>query len=164
MADIRAIAVEATRRQGLTDAQSLAAQAVAGEISDEELLERRDRVPTWRARDFSGVPVGTPYKWGDMVYKLVQPHDASGNESRTPDAVPALWAAVSKPGETGSMDNPITAARGMEYTYGLYYLDPEDSKIYLCKRTGEAEGGKIVLQFLPHELLAQYFEAPEVTV
>ena len=46
----------------------------------------------------------------------------------------------------------------MEYQYGLYYLDPEDSKLYLCKRTGEAEGGKVILQYLPHELIGQYFE------
>ena len=45
----------------------------------------------------------------------------------------------------------------MEYTYGLYYLDGEDGKTYLCTRTGEAEGGKIVLQYLPHELIGQYF-------
>lgn len=42
--------------------------------------------------------------------------------------------------------------------YGKYYRDPEDSKLYLCKRIGEAEGGKIVLQYLPHELIGQYFE------
>ena len=28
---------------------------------------------------------------------------------------------------------------------------------HLCKRTGEAEGGKIILQYLPHELIDQYF-------
>ena len=44
----------------------------------------------------------------------------------------------------------------MEYTYGLYYRDPEDNLIYLCERTGEAEGGKITLQYLPHELVGQY--------
>ena len=83
--------------------------------------------------------------------------DNTGNEGWTPPEVPALWAAVSKPGETGTQENPITAARGMEYTYGLYYRDPEDNLIYLCERTGEAEGGKITLQYLPHELVGQYF-------
>ena len=39
----------------------------------------------------------------------------------------------------------------MEYVYGLYYLDSEDGKLYLCQRTGEAEGGTVVLQYLPHE-------------
>ena len=37
------------------------------------------------------------------------------------------------------------------------YLDSEDGKTYKCERTGEAAGGKIVLQYLPHELVGQYF-------
>ena len=45
----------------------------------------------------------------------------------------------------------------MEYEYGLYYFDPEDGKTYLCERIGEAEGGKIILQYLPHELIGNYF-------
>ena len=56
----------------------------------------------------------------------------------------------------GTIDDPIPAARGMEYEYGKYYFDPEDSKTYLCKR-GE-ETGSIVLYYLPHELVGQYFE------
>ena len=56
------------------------------------------------------------------------------------------------------MDDPIPAVRGMEYTYGLHYADPEDGNTYLCKRTGEPDGGTIVLHFLPHELVGQYFE------
>ena len=47
---------------------------------------------------------------------------------------------------------------GIEYEYGLYYLDNEDSKIYLCSRTGETDGNTIILQYLPHELVGQYFE------
>lgn len=56
------------------------------------------------------------------------------------------------------IEEVITAERGMEYVYGKKYLDPEDNNTYICKRTGEAEGGKVVLQFLPHELIGQYFE------
>ena len=42
------------------------------------------------------------------------------------------------------------------------------SDLYLCERTGEAAGGVIVLQYLPHELVGQYFSEavdpePEVT-
>ena len=39
----------------------------------------------------------------------------------------------------------------------LYYLDSEDRKTYKCQRTGEAAGGTVVLQYLPHELVGQYF-------
>ena len=51
---------------------------------------------------------------------------------------------------------PFPAARGMEYEYGKYYLDPEDGKTYLCKRLNET--GTIVLYYLPHELIGPYFE------
>ena len=57
----------------------------------------------------------------------------------------------------GTKYDPVPAARGMEYVYGLYYFDSEDGKLYLCQRTGEAEGGTVVLQYLPHELVEQYF-------
>ncbi len=57
----------------------------------------------------------------------------------------------------GTQDDPIPASRGMEYVYGLYYLDGEDGKLYLCQRTGEAAGGTVVLQYMPHELMGHYF-------
>ena len=158
MAEIVLMAEEELRKRGKADAAELAAQVVAGGVTDQELLEQKAKVPTWRARNFSNIPAGTPYQFEGMIYKLVQPHDATGNPGWTPPTVPALWAAVSKPGESGTKEDPITAARGMEYVYGKYYRDPEDSKLYLCKRIGEAEGGKIVLQYLPHELIGPYFE------
>ena len=56
-----------------------------------------------------------------------------------------------------TQEDPIPAAKGMEYTYGLYYTDPEYGKLYRCERTGEQPGGKVTLQFLPHELVGLYF-------
>ena len=101
---------------------------------------------------------------GDRRYyvptrKLYKVRDGQGHTTQadwTPDKTPALWAVVSK-GQTGTIDDPIDAARGMEYVYGLYYLDGEDGKLYLCQRTGEAAGGTVVLQYLPHELVGHYF-------
>ena len=57
----------------------------------------------------------------------------------------------------GTKYDPIPAERGMEYVYGLYYSDPEDGKLYLCQRAGEAVGGTVVLQYMPHELIGHYF-------
>ena len=57
----------------------------------------------------------------------------------------------------GTKYDPIPAARGMEYVYGLYYLDGEDGKLYLCQHTGEATGGTVVLHYMPHELVGNYF-------
>ena len=72
------------------------------------------------------------------------------------DKVPALFTVIDET-HAGTQDDPIPAAKGMEYTYGLYYTDPEDGKLYRCERTGEQPGGKVTLQFLPHELVGLYF-------
>ena len=101
------------------------------------------------------VNVGDRRYYATRLYKVVQAHTTQADW--TPDVTPALWAVVGDPGQAGTIDDPITAARGMEYEYGLYYFDPEDGRTYLCERTGEAEGGKIILQYLPHELIDQYF-------
>ena len=101
----------------------------------------------------------TKYAAGDRrrhdgkVYKCLQAH--TSQVGWEPPAVPALWVVVNV-SSPGTIDDPIPASRGMEYEYGKYYLDPEDEKTYLGKR-GE-ETGTIVLQYLPHELIGQYFE------
>ncbi len=211
MAEMMTLAVEKLRAQGAADAAALAARAVSGQATDQELLEQSRCIPTWRPRDFTAVPVGTPYQWQGTVYRLRQSHNAAGignwtpdaapalwaavsregedgtakapitavrgtvyrlRQSHnaagignwTPDAAPALWAAVSREGEDGTAKAPITAVRGMEYVYGAFYRDGEDGKLYQCRRSGAAEGGRIVLQYLPHELVGQYFVlVPEET-
>jgi hypothetical protein len=90
----------------------------------------------------------------DRLYKCTTPH--TSQTSWEPDATPALWTAIDDT-HAGTIDDPIPAVRGMEYQYGLYYLDDEDGKTYLCERIGETEGSKIILQYLPHELVGQYF-------
>lgn len=91
---------------------------------------------------------------GGKLYKCQQAH--TSQEGWKPSTTPALWVVIDV-AHVGTQDDPIPAARGMEYEYGLYYKDPEDTKLYKCERIGEAAGGKIVLQYLPHELLGQYF-------
>ena len=101
----------------------------------------------------------TKYAAGDRrrcdgkVYKCLQAH--TSQTGWEPSAVPALWVVINT-SSPGTIDDPIPAARGMEYEYGKYYLDPEGEKTYLCKRGKET--GTIVLQYLPHELIGQYFE------
>lgn len=68
----------------------------------------------------------------------------------------ALYVRVTED-HNGSKNDPIPADRGMEYVYGLYYLDPNDNCVYLCERPGEQAGSVIVLYYLPHELVGQYF-------
>ena len=125
-------------------------------VDDNTALEAPQLCKNWA--------VGETVKPGDRRYyaptqKLYKVRDGQGHTTQvdwTPDVTPALWAVVSK-GQTGTVDDPIDAARGMEYTYGLYYKDPENGKTYLCKRIGEPSGGTVVLQYLPHELVGHYF-------
>ena len=89
-----------------------------------------------------------------QLYRIRQAH--TSQVGWEPESVPAIWAAIDK-SHAGTAADPIPAVRGMEYVYGKHYLDGEDGNIYLCTRIGEADGGKIVLQYLPHELVGQYF-------
>ena len=99
---------------------------------------------------------GDRRSYGGKVHKCRQAHTSQADW--TPDKTPALWAVIDAE-HAGTQDDPIPASRGMEYEYGKYYLDSEDGKTYKCERTGEAAGGKIVLQYLPHELVGNYFTA-----
>ena len=109
--------------------------------------------------------VGERVEPGDRRYyapnkKLYKVNEGMGHTTQadwTPDKTPALWTIVDVE-HTGTVADPIPASRGMEYTYGLYYLDSEDSNTYLCSRAGTQSGDTIVLQYLPHELVGQYFE------
>lgn len=90
----------------------------------------------------------------DELYRCIQPHTSQADWQ--PQVTPALWTRIDKSHGGGESD-PIPAARGMEYVYGMYYSDPEDNGLYKCTRTGEADGGTVTLQYLPHELVGHYF-------
>lgn len=97
---------------------------------------------------------GDRRSYGGKVHKCRQAHTSQADW--TPDKTPALWVVIDVT-HAGTQDDPIPASRGMEYEYGKYYLDSEDGKTYKCERIGEQSGNKITLQYLPHELVGQYF-------
>ena len=99
------------------------------------------------------------YNTGDIVdYNGTLYQSTIDGNVYSPEEYPAGWVVIDKT-HAGTIEDPIPAERGMEYEYGKYYLDGEDGNTYLCQRTGEAAGGTIVLQYLPHELVGSYFEA-----
>ena len=100
------------------------------------------------------VEVNDRLVYADRLYRVTQAHTTQ--EGWEPDLTPAMFTVIDET-HAGTQDDPIPAAKGMEYEYGKYYKDPEDGKLYLCERTGEAAGGKVTLQFLPHELVGLYF-------
>ena len=126
-------------------------------VDDNTALEAPQLSKIWKEGEY--------VKPGDRRYyaptqKLYKVRDGQGHTTQadwTPDKTPALLSVVAK-GEAGTITDPITAARGMEYQWGLYYLDPEDQKVYLCKYGGGSVGSTINLYYLPHELIGHYFE------
>lgn len=133
-------------------------EAGAATLSDGEAAKMPSLSQKW--------VVGEAVEPGDRRYyeptgRLYKVRDGQGHTTQAdwpPDQTPAMWAVIDVD-HTGTLEDPIPAAKGMDYIYGKYYSDPEDGKIYLCKRTGEEPGGTINLQYLPHELIGQYFEA-----
>ena len=138
-------------------------EAAAVSLSDGEAAKSPELITRWA--DHIGETVAPGDRRSDedesgvlRVYKVREGQGHTTQADWPPHLTPALWVVVDVT-HAGTQDDPIPAARGMEYTYGLYYLDSEDGKTYKCERTGEADGGKIVLQYLPHELVGQYFKA-----
>ena len=127
-------------------------EQLAVTLDDEIALTGVELFPRWTIG--KAYAVGDRVQHGGILYKCVQAHTSQADW--TPDSVPALYTVIDV-AHAGTQDNPIPAERGMEYVYGLYYLDSEDGKLYLCQRAGEAEGGMVVLQYLPHELIGHYF-------
>ena len=118
---------------------------------DNTALTGIELYPVWAV----GIAVAkdSRYQYSGKLYKVVQAHTTQADW--TPDVTPALWTVIDVT-HAGTIDDPIPAVAGMEYVYGKYYIEGET--VYICKRTGEAEGGTIVLQFLPSQLVGQYFE------
>lgn len=121
-------------------------------LTDADAVKAKELYDRWAAG--MAVEVNDRLVYADRLYRVTQAHTTQTGWE--PDKVPALFTVIDET-HAGTQDDPIPAAKGMEYTYGLYYTDPEDGKLYLCERTGEQAGGKVTLQFLPHELVGLYF-------
>lgn len=138
-------------------------EQAAKSFTDADAAKSPELVARWA--DHIGEAVAPGDRMSDVdndgilhVYRVNDGHGHTTQADWPPHSTPAMWTIIDLE-HAGTQDDPIPAARGMEYTYGLYYKDPEDTKLYKCERTGEAAGGKIVLQYLPHELAGQYFTA-----
>lgn len=133
-------------------------------LTDEQAVENKMLYSIWSGNSikvYDGTDGEHPQtkmrgKTSGLLYKCIQTHTTQADWP--PESTPALWVVINE-NHAGTIEDPIPAERGMEYEYGLYYLDPEDGLTYLCKRGTET--GTIVLQYLPHELVGNYFEVAE---
>ena len=126
-------------------------QKGAQSLADDEALEVIGIYAEWEAGVF--VKVHEKQTYGGKLYRCLQEHTTQADW--TPDVTPALWAVIDE-AHAGTIDDPIPAARNMEYTYGLYYLDPEDGLTYLCQY-GDMTG-TVTLAYLPHEVPSHFKE------
>lgn len=145
--------------QGLIFLHSMVATATT--ITDDVARSIPDLLATWEELLGAGQPIqpGVCLVHEGQVYRMVQSTEIIPQAHQPPGGIgmEAVYTLIDKE-HAGTQADPIPAARNMEYTYGKYYRDPEDGKLYLCKRQGEENGGTIILQYLPHELVGQYFE------
>lgn len=137
------------------------ARRQAQELPDAQALDVPILYPYWAA----GVKYGgdgeikivrRQLEGREQLYRCGKPHTAQ--DGWEPEKAPAVWTAINQT-NAGTPEDPIPAARGMEYTYGKYYRDLEDGKVYLCVRNNTPVGGVVRLDYLPHELVGHYFEA-----
>ena len=135
-------------------------EKAAQALDDADVLQMPSLLPKWEdlvevAYTVEEKQVPFKFQYNGVPYKCIK-----AGQNFQAQWVPGLDTAsiftrIAQESESGTIDNPITAARGMEYEYGKYYLDPEDGKTYLCQRQGGS--GTVTLNYLPHELVLQYF-------
>lgn len=142
-------ALEAMTRLARIQAQDAADNK---KISDTDINRCKKLIKPWEVGE--AVEVDNCRTYLDKVYRVRQGHTTQANY--TPDITPALWAVIDVE-HAGTLEDPIPASRGMDYIYGKYYLDPEDGKIYICNGSQANQEKPNNLQYLPHELIGQYF-------
>ena len=135
-------------------------EEAAQSLSDADGLKAKALYPRWEALVKKGsvtAEAGYRFTHNGNLYKCVNANPTFQADWIPGDGTAALYIRVDE-AHPGTLADPIPAARSMEYVYGMYYADPEDSKVYLCTRTGEADGNTATLHYLPHELVGLYFE------
>lgn len=97
-------------------------------LDDEDALEAVELFPAWA--------VGKAYatderiRYGEKLYRCVQAHTSQADW--TPDAAPALWTEVAKPGQGDTPGTPIPYSGNMALVSGKYYA--QDGVTYRCTR------------------------------
>ena len=90
-------------------------------LTDADAVKAMELYDRWAAG--MAVEVNDRLVYADRLYRVTQAHTTQ--EGWEPDKVTALFTVIDET-HAGTQEDPIPAAKGMEYTYGLYYIDPED--------------------------------------
>ena len=74
-------------------------------LGDEDALEAIELFPAWRT--VAEYAINDRVRYGEKLYRCVQAHTSQADW--TPDATPALWTEVAKPGEIPVWKQPTGA-------------------------------------------------------
>ncbi len=96
-------------------------------LTDEDALEGIELFPPWAADTAYALDVRVRY--GNKLYKCVQAHTSQAGW--TPDATPALWTEVAKPGEIPVWRQP-TGAQDAYMTGDKVHYPDADGPVYRC--------------------------------
>lgn len=94
-------------------------------LDDEDALEAVELFPVWQSDTDYAVDVRVRYD--DHLYRCVQAHHSKIDW--TPDAVPALWTEVAKPGEIPVWRQPTGAQDAYNTGDKVHYPDA-DGPVY----------------------------------
>lgn len=148
--------------QAVLAASLVVARANAQALSDAQALEAKALYDTFddlvKAK-YTAEKQGFKFRDGDDLYKTAQDNVAFQAQYRPGEGTESLYTHIDE-AHAGTQEDPIPAKANMEYEYGKYYS--EGDMIYICERGGipnpeELYGQKVVLQYLPSEMIGQYF-------
>ena len=94
-------------------------------LPDEDALEAVELFPTWQTD--TSYTAGQRLRYGDKLYRVVQGH--TSQTDWTPDAAPALYTEVAKPGEIPVWRQPTGAQDAYNTGDKVHYPDA-DSPVY----------------------------------
>lgn len=95
-------------------------------LSDEDAIGCVELFPAWEAD--VAYTVDERVRYGDKLYRCVQAHTSQSDW--TPDATPALWAEVAKPGEIPVWRQPTGAQDAYMIGDKVHYPDA-DGPVYV---------------------------------
>ena len=94
-------------------------------LGDEDALEAVELFPAWKAD--TAYAADERIRYGEKLYRCVQAHTSQADW--TPDATPALWTEVAKPGEIPVWKQPTGAQDAYNKGDRVWY-PAKDTTVY----------------------------------
>ena len=101
-------------------------EKASASLPDEDALEAVELFPLWAADTEYAADIRVRYE--DKLYRCVQAHTSQADW--TPDATPALWTEVAKPGEIPVWKQP-TGAQDAYMTGDKVHYPTADDPVYI---------------------------------